>query len=64
MTRRHNRGARPGRGVFNCPAAGKLVIVTYVALSEEIRYVARNRKARHDYQILGRLEAGIELRGS
>lgn len=26
--------------------------------------MARNRKARHDYQILARLEAGIELRGS
>jgi len=28
-----------------------------------ISYVARNRKARHDYQIRSRLEAGIELRG-
>lgn len=31
---------------------------------EQIRYIARNRKARHDYQIKSSLEAGIELRGS
>ncbi|HWR82021.1 MAG TPA: SsrA-binding protein SmpB [Candidatus Deferrimicrobium sp.] len=30
----------------------------------EIRYVARNRKAWHDYEILSRQEAGIELKGS
>ncbi len=32
--------------------------------SDEIRYVARNRKARHDYHILNSLEAGLELRGA
>ncbi|MFZ5980443.1 MAG: SsrA-binding protein SmpB [Candidatus Zixiibacteriota bacterium] len=31
---------------------------------EQIRYIARNRKARHDYQIKSSLEAGVELRGS
>jgi SsrA-binding protein len=30
----------------------------------EITYVARNRKARHDYDIEDTIEAGIELRGS
>ncbi len=30
----------------------------------DIRYIARNRKARYDYQIISRLEAGIELKGS
>jgi SsrA-binding protein len=30
----------------------------------EIRYVARNRKARHNYQIVDSIEAGLELRGS
>jgi len=32
--------------------------------STDIRYVAQNRKARHDYEILNKLEAGIELKGS
>ena len=32
--------------------------------SEDIRYVARNRKARRDYQITDSLEAGIELKGA
>lgn len=31
---------------------------------KNIKYVARNRKARHDYSILDSLEAGIELLGS
>jgi SsrA-binding protein len=31
---------------------------------EEVRVVATNRRARHDYQILSVLEAGIELTGS
>lgn len=31
---------------------------------EERRVVATNRKARHEYELLERLEAGIELRGS
>jgi SsrA-binding protein len=31
--------------------------------SNDIRYVAKNRKARHDYEILSSLEAGIELKG-
>ncbi len=31
---------------------------------ENVKYIARNRKARHDYEILSTLEAGIELRGS
>jgi len=30
----------------------------------DIRYIARNRKAKHDYVIVNRLEAGIELKGS
>jgi SsrA-binding protein len=29
-----------------------------------IKYVARNRKARHDYEIRNTVEAGIELMGS
>jgi SsrA-binding protein len=32
--------------------------------SGDIRYIAQNRKARHDYEIRYRLEAGIELLGS
>lgn len=32
--------------------------------ADNIRYVARNRKARHDYEILSSLEAGLELRGA
>jgi SsrA-binding protein len=32
--------------------------------SGEIRHIARNRKARHDYRIIDSLEAGIELKGS
>jgi SsrA-binding protein len=31
---------------------------------EQIRYVTRNRKAWHDYTILNKLEAGIELKGA
>lgn len=31
---------------------------------EDIKYVVRNRKARHDYAIQETLEAGIELKGS
>jgi len=31
--------------------------------NENIRYIARNRKARHDYEIKNSFEAGIELRG-
>ena len=30
---------------------------------EEIHVVTRNRRARHTYQVVGSLEAGIELRG-
>ena len=32
--------------------------------NKEIRIVVRNRKARHDYQISGTIETGIELKGS
>jgi SsrA-binding protein len=32
--------------------------------SDDIRHIAQNRKARHDYEIRRRLEAGIELLGS
>ena len=32
--------------------------------TENIRYVVRNRKARHDYEIKNTYEAGIELKGS
>ncbi len=31
---------------------------------DDIRYVVRNRKARHDYLIKSTFEAGIELKGS
>lgn len=31
---------------------------------EEVRVVARNRKARHEYEVLEELEAGIVLRGA
>ncbi len=31
---------------------------------ETIKYIARNRKARHDYHITDTIEAGIELQGS
>ncbi len=30
----------------------------------ETQVIARNRKARHDYEIISSIEAGIELRGS
>jgi len=33
-------------------------------LEENIKYIARNRKARHDYEIKSKIEAGIELLGS
>jgi SsrA-binding protein len=32
--------------------------------NEEIHIVTRNRKARHEYEIVDTFEAGIELRGS
>lgn len=31
---------------------------------DDRKYIARNRKARHDYDIKSRIEAGIELLGS
>jgi len=31
---------------------------------DQIRYIARNRRARRDYQILSSLEAGLELHGA
>jgi tmRNA-binding protein len=31
--------------------------------SKEVQYVVRNRKARHDFEIVSTIEAGIELRG-
>lgn len=31
---------------------------------DDIRYIARNRKAKRDYEIKSHLEAGIELKGS
>ena len=34
-----------------------------MSLNVKIRYVVRNRKARHDYAIEDTIEAGIELRG-
>ena len=33
-------------------------------MSDDIRVVATNRRARHDYHILSTLEAGLELEGS
>lgn len=35
-----------------------------MAEKEDMKYVVRNRKARHDYTIQETLEAGIELKGS
>lgn len=35
-----------------------------MAEKEDIKYVVRNRKARHDYTIQETFEAGIELKGS
>lgn len=32
--------------------------------ADDIRYIAQNRKARYEYEIISRLEAGIELMGS
>lgn len=32
--------------------------------ADQIRYIARNRRARRDYEILSSLEAGLELRGA
>ena len=31
---------------------------------ENVKYIARNRKARHDYQITDTIEVGVELLGS
>jgi len=31
---------------------------------DQVKPIARNRKAFHDYEILDKLEAGIELRGT
>ncbi len=31
---------------------------------DEIHVITRNRKARHEYEIVDTFEAGIELRGS
>ncbi|MEA3297586.1 MAG: SsrA-binding protein SmpB [candidate division Zixibacteria bacterium] len=39
-------------------------ILLPMSRSEEIRYVVRNRRARRDYEIGNRFEAGIELMGS
>ncbi len=33
-------------------------------LSDDIKVVAKNKKARHDYHIVDMLEAGIELKGT
>lgn len=35
-----------------------------MAEKEDVKYVVRNRKARHDYAIQETFEAGIELKGS
>lgn len=35
-----------------------------MAQSDEIQIIARNRKARHDYEILEKVEAGLVLLGS
>jgi SsrA-binding protein len=39
-------------------------MVSQMKDSDDFRYVAQNRKARHEYEIRARLEAGIELKGS
>lgn len=35
-----------------------------MASDDGIRIIARNRKARHEYEVLDQVEAGIELRGA
>lgn len=46
------------------PALGSSGIVELMKEKDDVRYVARNRKARHDYNIHDSYEAGIELKGS
>ncbi|MFQ5498579.1 MAG: SsrA-binding protein SmpB [Candidatus Zixiibacteriota bacterium] len=46
------------------PATTDAAILGSVGNSTDIRIVARNRRARYDYEILDRIEAGISLMGS
>ena len=46
------------------PITLKEPILPPMSRSEEIRYIVRNRRARRDYEIHSRFEAGIELLGS
>jgi SsrA-binding protein len=43
---------------IHCP------ILALMKDADQIRYIARNRRARRDYDILSSLEAGLELRGA
>ncbi len=50
----------PVNGIFACSTNGCWVIIFVV--NEKI--IAENRKARHDYSIFDKFEAGIQLKGS
>ncbi len=53
-----------GRQFLNCYNDGIALFWMIMAEKEDLSYVVRNRKARHDYAIQETLEAGIELKGS
>jgi len=46
------------------PSAGSVYSPVMEQNQEKIKVVVRNRKARHNYQILATIEAGIALMGS
>lgn len=55
----------PHFGLFNCIAEfGVLFSGTMEGAKPNIKTIARNRKARHNYEINQTFEAGIELRGA
>lgn len=50
---------------FKLPLSGRLSILCPMSESgEKVKIIARNRKARHDYEIISSIEAGIELLGT
>jgi SsrA-binding protein len=49
---------------LNCLDKHIALFCLVMAEKEELKYVLRNRKARHDYAIQETFEAGIELKGS
>jgi len=53
-----------GPELFYLPSVGFAPILRKMKEADNIRYVTRNRKARHNYTILSSLEAGIELKGA